>query len=161
MAFCASCGNDYGQAASCPNCGTPQGYSATPATGLSSNTLAMWTHLGPLVVGLVGSFAIVPALLTWLPPLVIKQIRPNDEFLRRHANESLNFQLQWIILALPLAAVLTLFAFATLGFGALLVIPVVAVLGILLLILMIQASVAASNGQEHKYPLMFFRLIKG
>ena len=161
MAFCADCGNDYGQATSCPNCGTPQGYSATPAAGTNSNTLAMWAHIGPLVVGLVGTFAIVPALLTWLPPLVIKQIRPNDEFLRRHANESLNFQLQWIILALPLAAVLTLFSFLTLGFGALLVIPVVAVLGVLLLILMIQAGVAASNGQEHKYPLMFFRLIKG
>ena len=120
----------------------------------------MWTHLGPLVVGLVGSFAIVPALLTWLPPLIIKQIRPNDEFLKRHANESLNFQLQWIIISLPLAVVLTLFTVFTLGFGALLVVPVVAVLGILLMIMMILAAVAASNGKEHKYPFMLFRLVK-
>jgi uncharacterized Tic20 family protein len=160
MAFCASCGSDYGQAASCPNCGTPQGYSATPASGPSSNTLAMWAHLGPLVVGLVGSFAIVPALLTWLPPLIIKQIRPNDEFLKRHANESLNFQLQWIIISLPLAVVMVLFTVFTLGFGALLVVPLVAVLGILLMIMMILAAVAASNGKEHKYPFMLFRLVK-
>jgi uncharacterized Tic20 family protein len=120
----------------------------------------MWAHLGPLVVGLVGSFAIVPALLTWLPPLIIKQIRPNDEFLKRHANESLNFQLQWIIISLPLAAVLTLFTLFTLGFGALLVVPLVAVLGILLMIMMILAAVAASNGKEHKYPFMLFRLVK-
>ena len=160
MAFCASCGTDYGQAASCPNCGTPQGYSATQAIGPNSNTLAMWAHLGPLVVGLVGSFAIVPAFLTWLPPLIIKQIRPNDEFLKRHANESLNFQLQWIIISVPLALVLTLFTVLTLGFGALLVVPVVAVLGILLMIMMILAGVAASNGKEHKYPFMLFRLVK-
>jgi uncharacterized protein len=160
MAFCSSCGTDYGQAASCPNCGTPQGYSATPAASPNSNTLAMWAHLGPLVVGLVGSFAIVPALLTWLPPLIIKQIRPNDEFLKRHANESLNFQLQWIIISVPLALVLTLFTVLTLGFGALLVVPVVAVLGILLMIMMILAAVAASNGKEHKYPFMLFRLVK-
>ena len=160
MAFCVSCGTDYGQAASCPNCGTPQGYSATPAAGANSNTLAMLTHLGPLVVGLIGSFAIVPALLTWLPPLIIKQIRPNDEFLKRHANESLNFQLQWIILALPLASVLTLFTVFTLGLGAIVVIPLVAVLGILLMIMMILAAVAASNGQEYKYAFMLFRLIK-
>jgi hypothetical protein len=40
MAFCASRGNDHGQAASCPNCGTPQGYSAKPAAGTNSKTLA-------------------------------------------------------------------------------------------------------------------------
>ena len=160
MAFCSSCGTDYGQSASCTNCGMPQGYSATPTAGTNSNTLAMWAHIAPLIVGLVGSFAIVPALLTWLPPLIIKQLRPNDEFLKRHANESLNFQLQWIILSVPLASVLTLFTVFTLGFGALLVVPIVAVLGMLLLLMMILAAVAASNGKEHQYPFMLFRLVK-
>ncbi|MGE3289249.1 MAG: DUF4870 domain-containing protein [Pseudonocardia sp.] len=109
--------------------------------GLSSDERlwAMLAHLGCLIIGLItGGF------LAWLAPLIVMLTKGNESaFVRRHAVESLNFQITMIIVW-AVAVVLT---FVLIGFFVLLA------QAVFWLIVVIMASVAANNGQEYRYPL--------
>lgn len=107
----------------------------------------MWCHLGALLAGLLALLIWVTALLTWLPALLIKQSKPNSAFIQHHARESMNFQIQWLILFIPMLII----GFISWGLGLLLFIP----LGVFQLVVMIMASVAASQGRTYSYPMMF------
>jgi uncharacterized Tic20 family protein len=68
---------------------------------------------------------------------------------RRHAVESLNFQISLLIYS----AVGVLVSILTLGLGLIVVIPVFLVALVAILVLVIQASIRAGNGEEYRYPL--------
>jgi uncharacterized Tic20 family protein len=105
----------------------------------------MWAHLGGVLVGLA---------FGWIPALIIRgsATAQRDPYVREQATEALNFQLLWLIInvAVSILGVLTC------GIGFFLYI------GSLLLpfIFGIMASVATSSGQNYRYPMMMFRLVK-
>ncbi|WP_395772390.1 DUF4870 domain-containing protein [Arenimonas sp.] len=160
MAFCSGCGVDIQDNNFCPSCGKQANSTADLKQTSNVNTLAMWTHLGALIVGLSGLFLIITAFLAWLPAFLIKQSNPDSPFVIRHANESMNFQLQWLIISIPFFLISFIFTLVSLGFGAILVLPIAIALSIFMVVVEIIATIAASKGEEYSYPLMFFRLIK-
>ncbi len=82
--------------------------------------------------------------MAFLVPLVIMLVKGGSSpFVRRHAVESLNFQ----ITALIYAAISIVLAFVLIGFVLL------AALGVFYLIVVILGTVRAANGQEFRYPL--------
>lgn len=110
-------------------------------------TWALVSHVGSLVSAW---FA-----LGILCPLLILLLKGSSPFVRRHALESLNYQLTLLML-IVVATVVTI---VTLGIGLLVVVPVGAVIALLALAFIIIATMRASNGEEYRYPLSI-RLIK-
>jgi len=108
------------------------------STGLTSEerNWAVAAHLG--------SFLAAWVALGLLAPLAVLLLKSNDSaFIRRHAVESLNFQINALVY--------------TVVFGILIIFLIGLVLlplyGIFYLICVILASVRASHGEEYRYPL--------
>lgn len=108
------------------------------------------------MVAHVGVFVAAWFAMGFLCPLVIWLVfRNRSEFVRRHALESLNFQLSLLIYT-AVAVVLILITF---GLGVLIVIPLVVIGAIAALVVIILATMAASSGNEYRYPLTI-RLVR-
>ena len=160
--YCSNCGASAAGASFCPACGSAvQGNNVNSSFGQpqgsnlgtpQSFSVAMWSHLSTLLTGLLAFFCILPGFLTWLPPLIIRNKFRHDNFVYRHATASLNFQLQWLILALPMLVLV----FFTFGLAAFLVIGA----ALFQVIVVIMASVAAYKGAPFSYPLQFINLVK-
>ena len=91
-----------------------------------------------------GCFVGAAVAMAFMVPLVIMLTKGNESpFIRRHAVESLNFQITVLIYA----AVSIVLAFVLIGFFLL------AALGVFYLVVVILATVRASNGEEFRYPL--------
>lgn len=102
--------------------------------------LAIIIHLSGFLNG------ILPLVI----PLGIWIVKKEESFfLRAHGKAAINFQLSAIILA----TIATVFIFFTIGLGAIIVIPLAAIYGILYIYFIIMASITASNGQLYQYPL--------
>jgi uncharacterized Tic20 family protein len=151
MAFCAACQIDVKTGKFCTTCGRqlvdakaadPQ-IAEQPATSTNRN-LAMWAHLAPLLAVILLGWLLVPLLLLWLPGLLIRNSSNND-FVGRHALESINFQLSLLIYG-TVSVVLTI---ATLGLASILLLAVI----LAALIYNIMAIVAATSGKEFHYPI--------
>jgi uncharacterized Tic20 family protein len=117
---------------------------APPTGGISSNdrTWAAAAHWGTIVAAWLA--------MGFLAPLLIMLTVGNQSpFVRRHAVESLNFQISLLIYG----AVAFIFSIVTLGLGLLVVLPLglLALVGII--IVLVQASIRAGNGQDYRYPL--------
>jgi uncharacterized protein len=97
---------------------------------------AMAAHIGSLVAAWLALGLIAPLLV-----LLIKGGR--SPYIRRHAVESLNFQINALIY-IVLCFVLM---FVLIGF------VLIVVYGIFYLVCVITATVRASNGAEYRYPL--------
>jgi uncharacterized protein len=96
----------------------------------------MFAQLSPFVGALVG--------LPFLGPLVVFLIyKDRSPFVRRHALESLNFQLT-LLIGYIISAVLML---VLIGFFT------AAVIAIASIVLQIVAAVAANRGEDYRYPL--------
>lgn len=109
---------------------------------------AMAAHMGALIAAVVA--------MGFLAPLaVLLYMGGRSDFVRRHAIESLNFQIMLLIYL----AVAMLFAIFTLGLGLLVVVPLIGIAGIVVLIVILLATMAASRGEDYRYPLTF-RFIK-
>jgi uncharacterized Tic20 family protein len=122
---------------------------STPAA-TSSKNLAMWAHLAPLLAVVAGWLTVgIAWLLLWLPGLLIRQSASATDFDRRHATESLNFQLS---LLLYIAAG-TVFSIITIGIGLFIAGPALIGLAIAALVFNIMAISAANAGREYRYPL--------
>jgi uncharacterized Tic20 family protein len=157
MAFCAACQIEVANAKFCTTCGRQlldasapaESQVATPAA-TSSKNLAMWAHLAPLLAVVAGFLtAGIVWLLLWLPGVLIRQSASATDFDRRHATESLNFQLS---LLLYIAAG-TVFSIITIGIGLLVAGPALIGLAIAALVFNIMAISAANGGREYRYPL--------
>ncbi len=119
---------------------TPQGGGLTQ----EDRTWALASHVGSLVSAW---FA-----FGFLAPLLVMLLKSDSPFVRRHAVESLNFQISLLIYGLVGTVVAFVLTLATLGIGLIVIIPVVAVLALIVLVLIIVATVKASNGEEYRYP---------
>ncbi len=124
----------------------PSGEYGELSTTSEDRTWAMAAHLGALVTAW---FA-----LGLLAPLAVLLVQGNkSEFVRRHATESLNFQISLLIYSLVGTVLAFVIAVLTLGLGLFVLVPVIIVIVMLALIVVIVASVAASRGDDFRYPL--------
>ena len=86
----------------------------------------------------------------FLAPLAIMfTVGQQSPFVRRHAVESLNFQISMLIYG----AAAILFSILTIGLGLLVVIPLGLAFLVAALVFLIQGSIKAVNGEEYRYPL--------
>ena len=98
----------------------------------------------------VGTFVAAWFAMGFIAPLVIMLVKGNDSpFVRKHAVESLNFQISLLIYIVA-GFLITLVTF---GIGALVVVPVAIVIGIFALVVIILATIKAANGEDYRYPL--------
>ncbi|MGN6251231.1 MAG: DUF4870 domain-containing protein [Marmoricola sp.] len=112
-------------------------YGPAPMAPAQERTWASAAHWGALVASIVA--------LAFLGPLLVLLIKGGESaFVRRHAVESLNFQISVLIYGL-VALVLCLLLIGFLLLGA---------LGVAWLTLTIIAAVKASNGEDFRYPLI-------
>ena len=101
-----------------------------------------------------GSFVAAFVALAFLAPLLVMLLRgPQSPFVRRHAVESLNFQLSMLIYGFVGAFVAVILALVTLGLALLIIIPAALALAVLWIVVIIQASIKASHGEDYHYPL--------
>jgi uncharacterized Tic20 family protein len=109
----------------------------------------MLAHLGALLVLFVSAGG-----LGWVAPLVALLAKGKESaYIRHHATESLNFQITLVIAGVVLVLGGGLLAVVTFGLALFLLVPVVVVIAIGALIVMIQATIKASNGEHYRYPL--------
>jgi hypothetical protein len=167
MGYCVSCAKDVKTGKFCPTCGRQlltttelkAEVSATEQSAASikgSSNMAMWAHLAPLIGAAVAPLLyFITAFLLWLPAVLIRSSSKATEFDKRHATESLNFQ---ITLALYIVAGLSV-GFATLTLAFLIIGPFLIALGVAAVIFNIMGAVAANSGKEYRYPLAI-RFIK-
>lgn len=102
----------------------------------------MAAHLTALAALFVG--------LPFMGPLVVYLVKKENPFVRRHAAEALNFNLSVMLYTIVLAIVTFVLLFVLVGF---LLIPLFVVLFAGWIIFVIVAAVAASRGEEYRYPL--------
>jgi uncharacterized Tic20 family protein len=108
-----------------------------PPTELEKNW-AMIAHMGAFVAAWVG--------LGLLAPLFVLLTKGKESaFVRRHAIESLNFQINALIW----------FAVSVVLFVIVIGVFMLAIVGIYYLIAVVLGSVAASRGHRFRYPLIF------
>lgn len=104
--------------------------------------LAMILHLSGFLNGFL---PIVIPLIIWL----LK--KDTSFFIREHGRAALNFQISVIILTV----IAVLFMVFTIGLGAIIVLPLAILFGLLYIYFIIMATIAASDGQLYKYPISF------
>jgi uncharacterized Tic20 family protein len=123
--------------------------SPPPSPGLSPGDERTWATAAHWSA-LVGAFV----ALAFLGPLVVLLAKGNESgWVRRHAVESLNFQLSMLIYGFVGGIVAVVLTVATLGIGLLVVIPLFLAFGAFWLIITIMAAVKTGNGEDYRYPL--------
>jgi uncharacterized Tic20 family protein len=115
-----------------------------PASSAASDTTtwAMAAHLTALAALFVG--------LPFIGPLIVYFAKKENPFVRRHAAEALNFNLSVMLYTVVLGIVTFVLIFVLVGF---LLIPLFILLFVGWIVFVIVASVAASRGEEYRYPL--------
>jgi len=112
---------------------------------------AMICHLG----GLGGLLPIVPAIGSIIAPLIIWQVKKDeDPFIDEQGKEAVNFQISMLLYALAGSIVCAITCI-----GAVLIPIVVAVVAIFDLVFLLIAAVKANDGYHYRYPLTI-RFIK-
>jgi uncharacterized Tic20 family protein len=156
--YCSNCGASSSGASFCPSCGASTGGFSSQQSNSNTNmgyapigntSTAMWAHLGGLLAYFFGG-----TVFGWIPPLIIRTsvAARQDRYVYEQATEALNFHLQWLIIDAGLLVI----TFITCGIGGFLYLPAV----ILVVVFGIMATVATSSGQNYRYPMMMFRLVK-
>ena len=108
-------------------------------------------HLSWLAASFIG--------LPFLGPLVVFLVfKDRSRFVRGHAAEALNMNIALAVYLVVLSIVFAIVGVLTLGLGFLLF-YLLAVPGIVYLVFSILGAVAASQGREYRYPLIF-RLVR-
>jgi uncharacterized Tic20 family protein len=174
MAYCATCEKDGGSGKFCGTCGKQISAPAvepkvTDVTNTSAGKSGMWAHLGAILLVLAGYVSFFPWFVLWLPGLILRSSRSATEFDRRHATESLNFQLT----ALALFGVFVIGDIVILALGAggfapagpifivygLTTLAIVFIFQWVGVVFAIVGSIAASNLKEYRYPISY-RFVK-
>ena len=158
MNYCLSCQKDVRVIGKfCPDCGKQlvdlvvdeKLAAASTTVNRSNGQQAMWSHLGAILANALGYLTGVTWVLTWLPGLIIRGSSTATDFDRRHATESLNFQLTMLLIAVSG----TLVGIMTLLIGFIVIIPLLIIFQIVGLVFTIQATIAGSNLKEYRYPI--------
>ena len=106
------------------------------------------------LVAQIGTLVAAYVALGFLAPLIVLLVKGDSSpFVRRHAVESLNFQISLLIYSVVGAVLGFLFALFTAGLGLIVLVPLVIVLAVVVLALIIIATVKAGNGEDYRYPL--------
>ncbi len=125
-----------------PTLPDPPGSGGLAAT--EERNWAMAAHIGSLLAAMVA--------MGFLAPLgVLLFMGGRSEFVRRHSVESLNFQITLLIYL----AIAMISGIVTFGLGLFVILPLAGVAAVLALIAIIAASMAASRGEDFRYPLTF------
>ncbi len=112
----------------------------------SDRHLAAAVHVGTLAASLMSGGLLVPLLV----PLIAKMAVPSQKAaLSEHIRQQLNFQLTFAAVA-AVGIVLTL---ATLGIGALVLIPALLLMLGVEVVASIKGTIAALNGEVYNFPL--------
>jgi uncharacterized protein len=116
-----------------------------PTTGaISSNGWEVLCHAAAAAGFVVPFGNLIGPLIVWL-------VKRNESAgVDAHGKESLNFQISWTIYSLIMGALMAALWIFLIG---MLFLPVLIVEFIAMVILVIMASVKASNGQLYRYPL--------
>ena len=116
---------------------------------------AMFAHLSVLLGGLVTA-GWAGSVGFFIGPLVIWQMKKDTmPFVNDQAKEALNFAIT-VSLACVALMILTLLS---LGIGALLTFPLMAIIGVAAVVLVIMAAIKANEGVAYRYPFAL-RLVK-
>ncbi|MDP9417718.1 MAG: DUF4870 domain-containing protein, partial [Actinomycetota bacterium] len=116
--------------------------------GGDERTWGMLSHLGALLVNFV------TGALGFLVPLIVLMTKGNSSpFVRRHANESLNFNLTALLVGFVGGIVLVLLTVVTLGLGMIVAIPVALAYFAFVVVFQVIATIKANNGEDYSYPL--------
>jgi hypothetical protein len=107
---------------------------------------AMAAHMSAFVV-FIGVPSLVGPLVVWL----LK--RDTDSYIAAHSVHALNFNISVAIYTIVGTIAVGIIGVLTLGIGFFLAIPVVIVAFIVWLVLVIQGGIAASRGEQFRYPL--------
>lgn len=176
MAYCVTCQLEDPTGRFCAKCGKQlvdikwEQATEVAAPNASLKNQAMWAHLGAIGMVVAGYLTFITWALLWLPGFLISRSSTATEFDKRHARESLNYQLTSLALfglfvAGDFLLIILMFTTGNQTFGhilwpyALITLVIVFLNQILGIILSIIASVAASRLQEYRYPLSF-RFVK-
>ena len=117
-------------------------YTAPEVTTQTDRSWAAASHWGTLVAAWLAMGFLAPLL-------VLLTVGQQSPFVRRHAVESLNFQISVLLYA----AAAVLFSIVTIGLGLLVVVPLALVFLVAALVFLVQGSIKAVNGEEYRYPL--------
>lgn len=123
--------------------------SPQPPTSMSDadrKNWAMAAHLSAFVA-FVGIPSLVGPLVVWLAK------KDSDAYVAAHSVHALNFNISVLIYTIVGSIALGIIGLVTLGIGFLLAIPVVIVAVIVWLVLVIQGGLAASRGEQFRYPM--------
>lgn len=118
----------------------------SPMSDADRKNWAMAAHLSALV-GFVGIPSLVGPLVVWLAK------KDNDAYVAAHSVHALNFNISVLIYTIVGSIALGLFGLVTLGIGLLLAIPVVIIALVVWVVLVIQGGLAASRGEQFRYPM--------
>jgi hypothetical protein len=160
MGYCLSCDKEQKTGKFCLVCGrllSSEQDQIDPSRPIATKSgkanLAMWAHLAPLITAILGFWTGVLLMLLWLPGLLIKDSAKATDFERRHATESMNFQLTLLIILTGYVVIGFVVSAATFGLALIILLPLLAVIGVIVLIFNIMAISAANAGKEFKYPV--------
>ncbi len=102
----------------------------------------------------VGSFVAAWVALGLLAPLLVMVAKGDESrYVRRHAVESLNFQLSVLIYSIVGGVAAFVLAFVTLGLGLFVIVPLILVFALAYVVLVIVGTLKASHGDDFRYPL--------
>jgi hypothetical protein len=106
---------------------------------------AMAAHMSAFVA-FVGVPSLIGPLIVWL----LK--RDTDPYIAAHSVHALNFNISVLIYTIVGSIAVVILGLFTLGIGFILAIPVVVLAFIAWLVLVIQGGIAASRGDQFRYP---------
>ena len=119
--------------------------SAIPPAATAASDTTTWAlaaHLTALLALVIG--------LPFLGPLVIYFVKKDNPFVRRHAAEALNFNISVAIYFFVLGMATLLLLVVVVG---ILLVPVLIALAIFWIVYVVLGTIAASRGEEFRYPL--------
>ena len=136
MAFCATCGTQIADGATCPKCagGAVQGASAA----------------APAAAGLTDNVAGALAYVTIIPAIIFLVLEPFNKkrFIRFHAFQSIFFMIAWIVLEIALAFIGHI---PFLGWATVLLWPLIGLAGLVIWLILV---LKAYQGQMFKLPVI-------
>lgn len=134
------------QTPSTPQPSTPPPAQESPMSQADERNWAMGAHLSALV-----AFIGVPSLVG---PLVVWLIKKDDSpYVAAHSVHALNFNISVLIYIIVASILTVIIGLVTFGIGLILAVPVMLVAFILWLVYVIMGGLAASRGEEFKYPV--------
>ncbi|CAN5866527.1 DUF4870 domain-containing protein [soil metagenome] len=120
--------------------------SPRPMSDADRKNWAMAAHLSALIA-FVGVPSLIGPLVVWLAK------KDSNPFVAAHSVHALNFNISVLIYTIVGTIAVGIIGIATLGIGFLLAIPVVIIALVIWLVLVIQGGLAASRGEQFRYPL--------